>query len=70
MNVHCRVLQVVKTNMAIYSTQKVVDSKIADSVFISHALELFNGFPDCVPDCVRQARQCVQSQLMSAGDRT
>ena len=66
MNVHCRVLQVVKTNMAIYSTQKVVDSKIADSVFISHALELFNGFPDCV----RQARQCVQSQLLSAGDRT
>ena len=48
MNVHCRVLQVVKTNMAIYRTQKVVDSKIADSVFISHALELFNGFPDCV----------------------
>ena len=52
--------------MAIYSTQKVVDSKIADSVFISHALELFNGFPDCV----RQARQCVQSQLRLAGDQT
>ena len=62
-----QMLQVVKTNMAIYSTQKVADSKIADSVFFSHALELFNGFPDCVQ---WQARQCFQNQLRSAGGQT
>ena len=35
-------------HLSTYRMQKVANSRTVDGVLISHVLQLFNGFPDCL----------------------